>query len=182
MAAKSRDNWLSEGQEDGNKEPEEAKKSGGDEQQEIEASSGHDEAKLDDMLQELRILLQGLQVLTAFLIILPFNQGFARIDQAEKWVYMVTFLCSIAGLIILSAPAAQHRLERPLMNRVRFKNFATRMIIIGLVPSSIALVLATQLVISEAVGRTESYVAATFVAALIGVLWWILPLAHKDKA
>lgn len=142
----------------------------------------HDETQLDDMLQELRILLQGLQVLTAFLIILPFNQGFAQIDQVEKWVYMTTFLCALAGLIILSAPAAQHRLQRPLMDRVKFKDFATRMIIIGLIPSSVALVLATQLVIAQAIGLIASFVAAGLVAVLIGLLWWILPLAHKDKA
>jgi hypothetical protein len=145
-------------------------------------SEGHDETELDDMLQELRILLQGLQVLTAFLIILPFNGGFRDIDQVEKWVYMVTFLCALTGLVLLSAPAAQHRLQRPLMDRVRFKNLATRMIIIGLVPSSIALVLATQLVIAQAIGLTESFVAAGLVAVLIAVLWWILPLAHKEKA
>jgi hypothetical protein len=145
-------------------------------------NDGHDENKLDDMLQELRILLQGLQVLTAFLIILPFNEGFRDIDQVEKWVYMVTFLCALTGLVLLSAPAAQHRLQRPLMDRVKFKNLATRMIIIGLVPSSVALVLATQLVIAQAVGLTESFVAAGLVGVLIAVLWWIMPLAHKEKA
>jgi hypothetical protein len=145
-------------------------------------NEGHDENKLDDMLQELRILLQGLQVLTAFLIILPFNEGFRDIDHVEKWVYMTTFLCALAGLIILSAPAAQHRLQRPLMDRVRFKNLATRMIIIGLIPSSLALVLATQLVVAQAVGLIESFVAAGLVGVLIAVLWWVLPLAHKDKA
>ena len=145
-------------------------------------NEGHDETELDDMLQELRILLQGLQVLTAFLIILPFNGGFRDIDQVEKWVYMVTFLCALTGLVLLSAPAAQHRLQRPLMDRVGFKNLATRMIIIGLIPSSIALVLATQLVIAQAVGLTESFVAAGFIGVLIAVLWWVLPLAHKEKA
>ena len=144
--------------------------------------AGHDENELGDMLQELRILLQGLQVLTAFLIILPFNEGFRDIDQVEKWVYMTTFLCALAGLIILSAPAAQHRLQRPLMDRVRFKNLATRMIVIGLVPSSIALVLATQLVVAQAVGLIESFVAAGLVGVLIAALWWVLPLAHKEKA
>ncbi len=151
-------------------------------QQPAEKADNHDENELGDMLQELRILLQGLQVLTAFLIILPFNEGFGKIDQVEKWVYMVTFLCALTGLVLLSAPAAQHRLQRPLMDRVRFKELATRMIVIGLIPSSIALVLATQLVIAQAVGLTESFVAAGLMSVLIGLLWWILPLAHKETA
>ena len=142
---------------------------------------GHDEEDLNDLHQEMRILLQGVQVLTAFLIILPFNQGFDKIDVVEKWVYMATFVCSISGLIIFSAPAAQHRLARPLMDRVRFKDFATRMIIIGLVPSSLALVLASQLVVAQVIGGMMSLIVAGLVALLIGVLWWILPLAHKEE-
>lgn len=173
MAVKVRDNRISSGDEEGK---------GKLGQQAAQGDDGHDETELGDMLQELRILLQGLQVLTAFLIILPFNEDFAKIDQVEKWVYMTTFLCAITGLVLLSAPAAQHRLQRPLMDRVRFKELATRMIIIGLIPSSVALVLATQLVISQAVGLTESFIAAGLVAVLIGLLWWALPLAHKEKA
>ncbi|MDQ5823025.1 MAG: DUF6328 family protein [Chloroflexota bacterium] len=174
MAVKVRDNRISSGDEED--KPKKLR------QQDQKGDDGHDETELGDMLQELRILLQGLQVLTAFLIILPFSEGFRQIDQVEKWVYMTTFLCAITGLVLLSAPAAQHRLQRPLMDRVRFKELATRMIIIGLIPSSVALVLATQLVISQAIGLTESFVAAALVTVLIGLLWWILPLAHKEKA
>ncbi|HKP52730.1 MAG TPA: DUF6328 family protein [Chloroflexia bacterium] len=146
-----------------------------------DSDEGHDEKDLNDLLQELRILLQGVQVLTAFLTILPFNQGFEKVDATEKWVYLATFVCSISGLIIFSAPAAQHRIARPLMDRVRFKDFATRMIIIGLVPSSLALVLATQLVVAQVIGGVLSLIVAGLVAVLIGVLWWILPLVHKEK-
>ena len=141
----------------------------------------HDEEDLNDLLQELRILLQGVQVLTAFLVILPFNQGFEKIEEIEKWVYLATFVCSVTGLVLFSAPAAHHRLARPLMDRVRFKEFATRMTIVGLVPSSLALVLATQLVVAQVLGNVQSIVVAAIIAVLIGVFWWILPLAHKEK-
>jgi accessory gene regulator protein AgrB len=136
---------------------------------------------LGDMLQELRILLQGAQVLTAFLIILPFSEGFAEINQIERWVYLSTFLCSIISLVLFTAPAAHHRLQRPVLNRARFKDFATRMIIIGLVPLTLSLVLSTQLVVSTVLGDVESLVAAGLVAVLAGVIWWVLPLAHKEQ-
>ena len=95
-------------------------------------------ADFGDLLQELRVLLQGAQVLTAFLIVLPFYSAFASLLPVEKWVYLVTFTCSLSSLILLSAPAAQHRLEWPLRDRAHFKRFATRMVIIGLVPLSLA--------------------------------------------
>jgi amino acid transporter len=136
---------------------------------------------LDDLLQELRILLQGIQVLTAFLIILPFSEGFGRIDQLEKWIYLVTFVASITGLVFVSAPAAQHRLRRPLRGdrRERFKRSATRMVLIGVAAFSVALVLAAQLVSNEVVGFTPSLVVSAIIATLIGVVWWLIPVASK---
>lgn len=97
-----------------------------------EAETGHNVDDFGDLHEELRILLQGTQVLAAFLILLPFNQGFRQIDQSEKWLYLATFVCSIISLVLLSAPAAQHRLQRPLADRVAFKIYATRMAIAGL--------------------------------------------------
>src|SRR5579883_1281215 len=79
---------------------------------------------LTDLLQEQRILLQGSQVPTAFLVILPFQPGFGKIDLGEKWVYLITFVYALVSLIVFAAPAAQHRLERPLRDRDRFKTSA----------------------------------------------------------
>lgn len=137
---------------------------------------------LSDMLSEMRVLLPGAQTLTAFLIILPFNGGFAEIRNEEKAVYVVTFLCSLLSLILFTAPAAQHRLQRPLLDREGFKNIATRYIIAGLVPLSIALVLAAQLVLSEVIAaRWASWTIAGGFAAIIILLWWIVPRWRRSQ-
>jgi hypothetical protein len=143
---------------------------------------GDDDPDLNDLLQELRILLQGAQVLSAFLTILPFSEGFGRLDQFERMVFLVTFVSSLAGLIFISAPAAQHRLQRPLKDRDQFKRFATRMTLIGLGTLSVALVLAAQLVSNEVVGFSLSIAVSVLVALLIGVFWWLLPLASRRHA
>jgi accessory gene regulator protein AgrB len=140
-----------------------------------------EEGSLNDMLQELRILLQGAQVLTAFLIILPFNQGFEKIHDFEKWVYTATFLCSITSMVFFSAPAAHHRLARPLMHRELFKTFATRMIIVGMVVLSFALILVTQLVVSQVIGSIVSIFVTAFVGLLILIIWWLFPLTYKER-
>lgn len=134
---------------------------------------------LNDLLQELRVLLQGVQVLTGFLIVLPFSEGFGRVSDGERTVYLVMFLCVLASLVLFSAPAAQHRLLTPLPDRVAFKRKATRMIIAGMVPFSAALVLATHFVIDEVGGRRTANIISGAVAALILVMWWLLPLAHR---
>ncbi len=142
---------------------------------------GHDEDDLGDFLQEMRVLLQGAQVLTAFLIVLPFNSGFDKISGTERWVYVATFGLSVLSLIIFSAPAAHHRLVRPLEDREAFKNQGSRFLIIGLVPVSLALVLATQLVISQVVGTTWSLACAAAVTMAVGALWWVFPLRKRRE-
>lgn len=142
----------------------------------VVVSGPNGDTDLSDMLQEIRVLLQGAQVLNAFLIVIPFNSGFANVDRSERWIYAATFLCSITSLVLLSAPAAQHRLERPLHDRERFKVKSTRVILLGVAALSCALVLATLLVMSEVLGRPLALVIAATVAGLIGLIWWIVPL------
>jgi hypothetical protein len=140
----------------------------------------HSDGNLSDLLQELRVLLQGVQVLTGFLIILPFNEGFRSIARGAREVYIVMFLCVLASLILFSAPAAQHRLLTPLSDRVRFKRFATRLIVLGLVPFSASLILATHFVMNEVAGSRAAMIAAGIVFLLILTLWWLLPWRMKD--
>lgn len=143
--------------------------------------SGSEDGDLSDLLEELRILLPGSQTLTAFLIILPFNSGFSEIRDEEKGIYLITFFCSLLSLILFTAPAAHHRLQRPLKDRETFKNYATRFMIVGLVPLSIALVLVSQLVLSTVLGGVFWPWAITSVLAVIVVaMWWIFPRLTRN--
>ena len=145
-----------------------------------ENDAGED-GDLSDMLEELRILLPGTTTLTAFLIILPFNGGFSEIREEEKVVYVITFLCAVLALTLFSAPAAHHRLQRPLRDREAYKNRSTRLMIAGLVPLSVALVLATQLVLSTVYASAWlSWSAAGVLAVVILGLWWIFPIRRRQ--
>jgi len=85
-------------------------------------------------------------------------------------------------LVLFSAPAAQHRLEWPLQDRAHFKRFATHMIIVGLVPFSLALILATHLIVTEIVGGLPALIASAGVALLIGTIWWLFPVASRRSS
>jgi phage shock protein PspC (stress-responsive transcriptional regulator) len=136
---------------------------------------------LSDMLSELRILLPGAQMLTAFLIILPFNGGARQIIQAERYVFLVTFFFALTALVLLSAPAIQHRLMRPLISKSRFKRIASRQIVAGSCALGIAFILGTNLVISEVFGTVTGIVAAAAMAGLIVSVWLILPMYLKRR-
>ena len=145
------------------------------------ANIAGDDGDLTDMLSELRVLLPSAQLLSAFLIALPFSSRFATTVVAEKGVFIATFILAVASLVMLSAPAVQHRVIRPLTNRARFKQLATRQIILGSVALALALVLVTQLVLSAVFGHLLGIVAASGIAVLILMLWWVLPNAYRAR-
>jgi hypothetical protein len=147
----------------------------------IIAERQRDDGDLSDMLSELRILLPGAQMLTAFLILLPFNGAVRHTLQGERIVFLATFAFALSSLILLSAPAIQHRLMRPLYDRARFKRMASRQIVAGSVALACALALGSNLVISEVFGAPAGIAASAFMGIAIAALWWILPLHLKRR-
>lgn len=140
-----------------------------------------DDGDLGDMLQELRILLQGSQLFTGFLIVIPFSERFGQLDGTERWIYVGTFVCSLVSLILFSAPAVHHRIARPLQDRDRFKDYASRTMLAGVGFVSLAVTLATQLVMNEVMGRVPSLIAAAVMAILVAAVWWVAPLSQRAR-
>ena len=68
---------------------------------------------LEEMTGELRVVVTGVQVLFAFLLIVPFNAGFVGVGPFERGVYFVTLLCSVFAALCTIAPAAYHRAAVP---------------------------------------------------------------------
>lgn len=140
-----------------------------------------EDGDLSDMLSELRILLPGAQMLTAFLIILPFSTGARQIIHTERLVFLATFFFALISLVLLSAPAIQHRLMRPLISRERFKRVATRQIVAGSATLAVAFTLGTNLVITSVFGKLLGNWASGTMAVLIICLWCALPMYLKRK-
>ena len=140
-----------------------------------------EDGDLSDMLSELRILLPGAQMLTAFLIILPFNSGARLIVESERYIFLVTFFFALTSLVLLSAPAIQHRLMRPLISKARFKRMASRQIVAGSCALGCAFILGTNLVLATVFGTLVGIIAALAMTALIGAVWMVLPLYLKRR-
>jgi hypothetical protein len=136
---------------------------------------------MTEMLNELRILLPGAQLLNGFLIALPFTSGFRQIVQLEKWIFMATFLCSLSSLILFTAPAVQHRLLRPLEDRMHFKDVASKQMLAGAFFLSLSLVLGASLVIAEVIGHPAGLGVGAVFASMILALWWLYPWFSKRR-
>ena len=135
----------------------------------------------DRLLQEIRILLQGVQVLGGFLIVLPFSSRFAEVAANEKWVYLATFISTTASMICFSAPATHQRLPLRDIDALGFTRFATLMIILGLIGLSVALILSAQFVIAFVFDTTTSIIVSAIITVLISIVWWLVPQFYKGK-
>jgi hypothetical protein len=75
------------------------------------SGKGHDlDRELIELLNELRVVLPGVQVLFAFLLAVPFANGWQRVTDVQRDVFFVAFLATTAASILLIAPSAHHRL------------------------------------------------------------------------
>lgn len=143
-----------------------------------ESADAEESGNLEELLIETRILLPGTEVFLAFLSTLPFSNRFAQLDHVDRVVYIATFFATMLAFVCFVAPAAYHRLARPIHHKATFKRFANAFLVIGLVPVSFSIVLASFLVTSLAIGRAHAYVFGAVMAAVVLVLWWVLPLTR----
>src|SRR3712207_1991865 len=132
-----------------------------------------------ELLQELRVVLPGVQVLFAFLLTVPFTQRFAQLTTLQQNVFFATLLCTAAATALLIAPSAHHRLlwrRGAREERLQVGNLLTILGLLFLVPAMVGVIFViTDLMFGSptAVGVTVA-MAASFV-----LLWFLLPLRYR---
>jgi hypothetical protein len=145
--------------------------------------SRHDESEkqrldrnLEQLLGELRVALPGVQVLFAFLLVVPFNQRFADITSFQQTVYFVTLLCATAACACLIAPTAHHRVEFREQDKERIVFGGNRLAIVGLALLAVAMTGAITLVTDFLYSSTTTAIAAGLVGLLFFLLWYAIPV------
>ena len=124
---------------------------------------------LGDLLQELRVAFPGIQFLFAFLLVVPFQQGWETVDGAEKHVYYVALLLTAVSSICFIAPTARHRLrfrEGDLRWVVESSN---RLMVAGLVCLGGAI--AAVLLLITMVVFSDGFAIAVCAAFAVGIVW-----------
>ena len=137
--------------------------------------------ELIELLNELRVALPGVQVLFAFLLILPFQQQFAETSAEDKAIYTVALLLSALAAALLIAPSAYHRLNfrRDVKEGMLFD--ANKLIVAGLLCTAIGVACTVYLVVDVVYGGTAAALAIVGTLIVYGVLWVALPLARRGE-
>jgi drug/metabolite transporter (DMT)-like permease len=134
---------------------------------------------LGELLQELRVALPGIQVLFAFLLVVPFQQGWAQVTEFEKTVYYVTLLCTAVSSLLLIAPTARHRIRFRELDKRWVVESANRLAIAGLAFLGAAIAGVILLISHVVYGDTTTAIATAAVAVAIGWLWFAAPLVRE---
>lgn len=134
----------------------------------------HDD-ELMELLQELRIGLNGVQVLFAFLLVAPFSSKW-EVTRSEKSAYLVALLTALLAVALLIAPMTYHRLRWRQWNKERMLTASNRFAISGMVFAAISMTASVYLVLSVLTNRDLTIALATLCGLVFAIAWFVLPL------
>jgi hypothetical protein len=124
------------------------------------------------------VVLPGVQVLFAFLLIVPFSNGFPRMTTLQRDVYFGAFLCTAAASALLIAPSAYHRLHFRGHDKERMLFTFNRLAVAGTLFLALAVAMVTLLVTDVLFRTTAAAVATAGVGGWFAWFWYGLPLTR----
>ncbi len=145
-------------------------------------ASGHDlDRELNELLQELRVILPGIQVLFAFLLIVPFQSSFQAAGDRTETAYFVAFAATSLAYVCTIAPGVQHRLRWRRHDKEALLRTANRLTVVATLLIGAAIAAVVFLITDYLYGPAAGAACATVVTGLATVLWWALPLAREHR-
>ena len=131
------------------------------------------------LLQELRVVQTGVQLLTGFLLTLPFQQRFDVLDDGMQLVFLATVCTAVASTALLVAPVGMHRLlfrRHRLATLVRAAHFCAYT---GLLLLGIAVCGMTVIIFDAVLGLAPALIAGTGALLVFSACWVVLPLGMR---
>jgi predicted membrane-bound spermidine synthase len=133
------------------------------------------------LLQELRVVQTGVQLLTGFLLTLPFQQRFEILNTTMRVIYLATVGCSIGATILLEAPVAMHRLLFRRHRIERVVSTAHRFAYAGLLLMGLALTGVAVVIFGTVAGPVAGAIAGGCALAAGLGFWVALPLRERHE-
>jgi hypothetical protein len=150
---------LAEGHSGGNGEPEERQ-------------------RYRELLEELRTILPGVQVLFAFLLTAPFSQRFGDLDEFGRDLYAVALIGTALVAVVLLSPASYHRIA-PRRERAGRLRTAIRLMVVGMLLLGASMTIAVFTVMRFIFGSGVGVAVAAGLVGVLLVLWYVVPLLRR---
>jgi hypothetical protein len=152
-----------------------------------ETSEERHNRELIELLNELRVALPGVQVLFAFLLAVPFANGFPKLSQTGRDVYFAAFIATALSTVLLIAPSSYHRLRWRQHDKEKLLVTSNALTIAGLACLAVAVTCVVFVISDFLFHRAWASFFTALIAAAFLLLWYGLPLGaairdYRQKA
>ncbi|RJQ91824.1 DUF6328 family protein [Amycolatopsis panacis] len=134
-----------------------------------------------EMLQEMRVAQAGVQILFGFLLSVVFTAQFRAADGFEKGLHLTAVLLAVASTILLTAPAAWHRVLFRSGARDRILRAGNRTVIAGLCCLALAITVTVSLIAKVVFGTVAMAIVGGVSLLGFGLLWLVLPWRLRPR-
>jgi hypothetical protein len=135
--------------------------------------------ELIELLNELRVMLPGVQALFAFLLIVPFSERFSSTTRNERVAYYIAFAAAALCSILFIAPSVYHRVQFRQHDKEELLRVSNGLVIAGTVVLGIGIAASIYVVTGFLVDDVLALIAALAAFLLLSALWWGLPLSRR---
>jgi hypothetical protein len=155
----------------------------GEEDESGESRKERVDRELIELLNELRVSLPGVQVLFAFLLILPFQNGWQKVTELQQDVYFAAFICATIAGICLISPSANHRIQFRQGTDVKEHLLlrSNKVAIVGSAFLAAGMTLAVFLITDVLFAATSAALVSAGIALALLVLWYLVPIWARFK-
>jgi cation transport ATPase len=135
-----------------------------------------------ELVEEHRLAMPGVQVLFAFLLILPFQNRFEDLTTQQEYVYYAALLCATVAIILLITPTASHRIRWRKQDKEALMVMATRTAIAATGFIAAAMTASVYLITDVMFGEPATVIVASLVALAFITFWYVFPLYRRFKS
>lgn len=133
----------------------------------------------NELLQELRVTQTGLQILSGFLLAIPFQSRFSELDPLMVGVYLTAVGFATLATMLVVAPVPLHRSLFRQHAKHRLVDLADATAKAGIAALAITVILVATLVFGFVAGPTAAIVAAVASTLTFAGGWLVLPLTRR---
>ena len=136
--------------------------------------------ELDQLLQELRIALPGVQVLLAFLLTAPFSDQFEKVRGESRSIFVAAITLAALASILLIAPTVHHRLRFRDGTKEEMIRTANRLALAGVTCIGLAIGCAIYVVGDSAFSDSPARWIGPGMLVIAALTWYVVPLRYRE--
>ncbi|WP_106129496.1 DUF6328 family protein [Pseudosporangium ferrugineum] len=133
-----------------------------------------------DLLQELRVAQTGVQILFAFLLTLPFSNGFPKVTEFQKDTYVLALITAAFATAMIISPVAFHRALFRQGRKPELVRYAHRMATGGLAFMLVSMVSSVLLITDYLLDFWIAVLLTAVTGAYFLTFWAAIPFARRN--